>query len=246
MSGSDSDDDFQLSASTLAALAAFRDEQQQLEDRFQKLHDDADSRFKSGMEAIPEDWQLSQFWYDDATAEDLSHLAKQAAERSAAAGHPGEIVFLSSPTAYVKFKELYPDTPAWLLEYDTRFAVYAPEFVHYDYNQPETFSPLEPGSAAVIVADPPFLSEECLTKTSATVRALSRPAGQPNTHVVLCTGLVMRPLARELLGLEMTRWRPGHAKMLSNDFRCYSNFTDTDFGQRTLRGPALPEDEIGD
>ena len=70
-----------------------------------------------------------------------------------------------------------------LLEYDQRFSVFGSEFVLYDYR-----SPLDvPGDLReqfdLVVADPPFLSEECLTKTAVTVRLLAKH------HILLCTGM---------------------------------------------------------
>ncbi len=70
-----------------------------------------------------------------------------------------------------------------MFEYDTRFSVYGNDFVLYDYRSPLEI-PKELGSSfSVVVADPPFLSEECLTKTALTMRYLSKGP------LILCTGI---------------------------------------------------------
>ena len=109
----------------------------------------------------------------------------------------------------------------FLFEFDTRFDVYGRQFIHYDYSHPLEFrlSQELKSSVDLIVVDPPFLSEECLTKTLETVRFLLKDGGK----VVLCTGAVMEPIAAKD-GLKMTTFFPGHQNGLSNDFRCYVNY----------------------
>ena len=69
-----------------------------------------------------------------------------------------------------------------LLEYDKRFAVFGPDFIFYDYKNPLAV-PRELGSAFdVVLADPPFLADECLTKTAVTVKFMAK------NHIILCTG----------------------------------------------------------
>lgn len=114
----------------------------------------------------------------------------------------------------------------FLFEFDTRFDVYGRQFIHYDYSKPEEFRLSEElkGTVDMIVVDPPFLSEECLTKTLETVRFLLKSGGK----VVLCTGLVMVEIAKKD-GLELTTFHPGHQNGLSNDFRCYVNYKSEQF-----------------
>ena len=72
-----------------------------------------------------------------------------------------------------------------LLEYDSRFKVYGEQFVFYDYNQPlDLPNSLESHSFDVVFADPPYLSEECLSKVAQTVEYLAKG------KVILCTGTV--------------------------------------------------------
>lgn len=75
-----------------------------------------------------------------------------------------------------------------LLEYDTRFQVYGENFVHYDYRQPQQLATtLEEGSFDLVVADPPFLSEDCLSKMAQTIKYLTKD------KVILCTGMFYMP-----------------------------------------------------
>ena len=70
-----------------------------------------------------------------------------------------------------------------LLEYDRRFEVYGDSFCYYDYNNPLNLSEkLVENSFGLVVADPPFLSEECLRKTAQTVKYLA------GNKIILCTG----------------------------------------------------------
>lgn len=79
-----------------------------------------------------------------------------------------------------------------LLEYDGRFeAKYKERFVHYDYKQPHAVSDELRGSFDCVIADPPFLADECLVKVAQTIKILSRT---PSAKIILCTGLVMQEL----------------------------------------------------
>ena len=55
------------------------------------------------MTAFNEDWNLSQFWYDDQTSEILAKACVQGA------GLTGHIACISAPTAYVAIKKHFPE-----------------------------------------------------------------------------------------------------------------------------------------
>ena len=71
---------------------------------------------------------------------------------------------------------------AVLLEFDKRFEMFGEDFLFYDYNEPLAFPDEFKNSFDIVVADPPFLSEECLEKVSKSVEFLSKG------KVLLCTG----------------------------------------------------------
>lgn len=210
---SDSDDDGvpTLSAHTLAALQEFYSETGTGPDR------GAEPSLQFAVGAVQEDWRMSQFWYSDETA------ARLAEELVREAGEGGRIACVSAPSVYQKLKQGVvagsDRVSAVVLEYDRRFAVYGDDFVFYDYKDPLR---LPAGVAAasfdVVLADPPYLSQECLSKVAQTVRYLSRG------KVLLCTGAVMEASARELLDVKMCRFLPQHNRNLSNQFRCFVNY----------------------
>lgn len=90
----------------------------------------------------------------------------------------------------------------------------------------------------LVIADPPFLSDECLTKTALTIKFLAKK------NYVLCTGIfdnffyilikvfnyfyfsgsIMSELAKRLLNVEVCCFVPHHQNNLANEFYCYSNF----------------------
>ncbi|KAG0072404.1 hypothetical protein BGZ89_006432 [Linnemannia elongata] len=231
MSASDSEPE--LSSETLKILQQVMQEQQEQQERFEKLRQQAEDRFDEAQESnkdlsqitmdfFREDWQLSQFWYDDNTSEQLAREVLENTDKDSL------VCCISSPTAYVKLMSMKPPTQNnnFLFEYDTRFDVYGRQFIHYDYSHPLEFRLAQElkSSVDLIVVDPPFLSEECLTKTLETVRFLLKEGGK----VVLCTGAVMEPIAKKD-GLLMTTFYPGHQNGLSNDFRCYVNYASKRF-----------------
>jgi len=209
MSASD-DDSPQLSAHSLAALTEFLQEQAELAQNEER-----------GNTMPQEDWNLSQFWYNENTAEKL------ALEALAAAGPSGRIACVSCPTLYQKLKQLQPDCDSKLLEYDTKFKQFGSEFVFYDYNEPLKIPEDFRNAFDIVVADPPFLSEECLTKTATTIKFMAKE------KIILCTGATMEDLAERLLKVKVCRFQPKHARNLANVFYCYSNYVTTHLDEQS-------------
>ncbi|XP_018321041.1 EEF1A lysine methyltransferase 1 isoform X2 [Agrilus planipennis] len=164
MTDSDGEDVPQLSAETLKALQEFYDEQ---------LDKEAQENSESTNAIVSEDWQLSQFWYDDSTVISLTNAACKILS-------PGDkIALVSCPTLYRSLKQNHKGT---------------------------------------VIADPPFLSDECLTKTAVTLKYLAKE------NIILCTGAIMADLVERLLHLKKCSFEPRHKNNLANEFFCYSNF----------------------
>ncbi|XP_057642616.1 EEF1A lysine methyltransferase 1 isoform X2 [Chionomys nivalis] len=205
MSDSEDDDTPQLSSHALAALQEFYAEQKQ------STNPGGGDKYNVGV--IEENW-LSQFWYSQDTA------LRLAQEAIAAAGEGGRIACVSAPSVYQKLRELHGEgISVYIFEYDKRFAIYGEEFVFYDYNNPlDLPTRIAEHSFDIVVADPPYLSEECLRKTSETIRYLTRG------KVLLCTGAIMEEQAAQLLDVKMCKFIPEHSRNLANEFRCYANY----------------------
>ncbi|KAK3925443.1 EEF1A lysine methyltransferase 1 [Frankliniella fusca] len=211
MADSDSEDVPALPADTLAILQQFQQEQlekrRKLEESAQNPHSESDDI------EIEEDWQLSQFWYDETTAQTLAKEALRCTENK------GRIALISCPTLYrplVKLKG--PECDVKLLEFDRRFSVYGESFIFYDYNTPLELPSDLLKSFDLVIADPPFLSEECLLKVAETIEWLKKD------RVILCTGAVMQKVAEDRLHLRKCKFTPHHKNNLGNEFSCYSNY----------------------
>lgn len=83
-----------------------------------------------------------------------------------------------------------------LFEYDLRFKTkYLSMFVHYDYKYPLNVPEELKGSFDIIIADPPFISEECLVKIAQTIRLLSKTT----TKLIICSGSVLNEFVKFFL-----------------------------------------------
>ena len=92
-----------LSASTAALLQQFLAQKTKAEE------DAADDPFQ-------ENWALSQFWYTEETA---GAMAAEAVRLAAG----GSIACLACPSLFRRLRTHFPEQPAHLLEYDSRFEV---------------------------------------------------------------------------------------------------------------------------
>ncbi|VDP06544.1 unnamed protein product [Heligmosomoides polygyrus] len=206
MQMTDSDDDVPcLPADTLAVLQQFQEEQQRIAE--------------GCVDVVTEDWQLSQFWYSPETALQLCR------ELVSAAAEKGRIACISCPTLlqyFPKLHEYHSDAISiTLFEYDQRFEKkYPMEYVPYDYRHPLAVPEALKGSFDVVIADPPFLADECLLKTAQTVRILAKPEAK----IIICTGAIMEDRASRLLGLHRLKYEPSHVNNLSNEFSCFANY----------------------
>ncbi|KAH0893619.1 hypothetical protein HID58_056048 [Brassica napus] len=100
-----------------------------------------------------------------------------------------------------------PSLQVQLLEYDMRFERYG------NYNEPEDL-PLELKHCFnIIVADPPYLSKECLERVTQTVSFLASPVG---SLLLLLTGDAQRDRAAELLGAPCV-FKPHLSSKLGNE-----------------------------
>ncbi|XP_013135479.1 PREDICTED: protein-lysine N-methyltransferase n6amt2 [Papilio polytes] len=207
----DEDDDVpRLSAETFAALQEFYAEQTKREEILSKL--EADNKLGEKI-IFEENWQLSQFWYDEATVRTLVKVIDRVLPDG------GKVALISCPTLFVPLKrQIGHRASVTLFEFDRRFEVHAPDFIFYDYNHPDKLPPDIEGSYNLVVADPPFLSEECVTKTSQTIKLLTKE------KIVFCTGAIMKELVEKFLDLKCCQFQPHHRNNLANEFSCYANF----------------------
>jgi len=111
----DKEEELQLSSETFSALAEFYREQEEQENR---------------QAQVGEDWQLSQFWYSEATAGALAGAVLSAA------GPAGRLACVSAPTLYTACRARTPACRLDLFEFDKRFAVHGSDFHFYDYKAP--------------------------------------------------------------------------------------------------------------
>ncbi|GFY98016.1 nucleic acid binding / methyltransferase [Actinidia rufa] len=207
----DDDDPPMLSAQALEALKEF------LADQNRGLVAAAAASEEEEVSLVAEDWRLSQFWYDRDTAETV---AKEILSLCESLESPS-VACIACPTLYAYLKKIDPNVSVQLLEYDKRFQQYGSEFTFYDYNQPEELPSSLKSAYEIVVADPPYLSKECLEKVTQTVSFLMRPG---KSYLLLLTGEVQKDRAAELLGLYPCGFRPQHSSKLGNEFRLFTNY----------------------
>ena len=171
---------------------------------------------------------MSQFWYNDETS---NLLAMEAISLGGTrqAGQHARIACVSCPSIFQAIKRLNPpDTEYVILEYDTRFEVYGKKFFQYDFNNP-TYLPEELyHTFDFVVADPPYLNKDCMSKTGLTMSFLAKNSKTPS---LFNTGLVMERDIYVVLNLRRCEFEPQHERNLANQFCTYSNYQSQALGK---------------
>ncbi|ODV68615.1 hypothetical protein HYPBUDRAFT_165349 [Hyphopichia burtonii NRRL Y-1933] len=231
----DSDDEpLTLSVHALAALQEFKQEEQQRVEHFESLYKKSEEEFddKVSIDAFKEDWQLSQFWYEDETAEILGRALLEGADENTV------IAIASAPSVYAAIKKLpqdqIPTKHIYLFEYDKRFEVLAGKdhFYFYDYNHPNDIPSKLYQKCHRVLIDPPFLEDGCQANSAVAAHNLltkdksaKTKLGDLQYKLVSSTGERMRHvIAENYPGSHITDFYPQHKNGLSNEFRCYATF----------------------
>ncbi|XP_016971032.1 protein-lysine N-methyltransferase CG9154 [Drosophila rhopaloa] len=213
------DDDVSLPADTLAILNEFL-----LERSKREAEEENQISNKTGKDGhFEEDWQLSQFWYNTKTKLTLRDVVgKLLAERKADSGD-FHIALLSCPSLYKDIKNIHDKVH--IFEYDQRFGAYGTDFVHYDLNcigsNPD-YLKAHHHQYDLIVADPPFLSQECIANTCEIITRLQNDPTQ--CKLILCSGKVVEPWLTARLPVLKCKFQPEHERNLGNEFVSYANF----------------------
>lgn len=190
---------------------------------YQQAETEFDDRQKLSIDDFKEDWQLSQFWYSDSTADILlDALLEDATEDTV-------ICIASAPSVYAIMNKRdlskLPTKHIYLFEYDKRFELLSGKehFGFYDFNEPENFRDDLKGKVDRLLIDPPFLEVECQKKSSETAKLLLKSGN--NSKLITCTGERMKSnVLNNYSDVHVTDFFPEHKNGLSNEFRCYSNF----------------------
>ena len=107
-------------------------------------------------------------------------------------------------------------------------------FEFYDYNEPLNLSELyKTDKFDLIIADPPYISEECITKTCVTIKYLSayednderKANDKMTTKLIICTGQLVSELLQKYLNIHICLFEPKHERSLANQFKCYANYS---------------------
>lgn len=169
--------------------------------------------------------QLSQFWYNGETKQALSRLCLKLILQIGAKSSQSEVRvgLLSCPSLYNSIKNVHSNGIVRIFEYDNRFAVFNEDFVQYDYrciSKQIDYLDEYKEFFDIIIADPPFLSKECIENTSKIINKLKKV----DAKVILCSGQTVSEHVKEFMDLNQCQYRPQHERNLANEFCSYANF----------------------
>lgn len=135
------------------------------------------------------------------------------------------IALLSCPSIYKTVKESVKasNVKIRLFEFDRRFSAFD-DFTFYDYKDTreneKTILKQFQNYFDIIIADPPFLSEECIFHIADIINRMKKNS----SHIVVCSGQRAADWIRDALKLHQCEFIPEHEKNLANEFCSYANF----------------------
>ena len=163
----------QLSPETLAALMEVYQEKNKVKEK------DED-----GFDKIEEDWELSQFWYNKETADNIITLIGNYAKKN----KKENIALLCAPSLYrasLRNKDKLGNLNFALFEFDKRFSIFGDNYNFYDLNNPLKIETKHHNKYDIIIADPPFLNKETIKKVAESMRLI----GKKDSMKIFITGL---------------------------------------------------------
>lgn len=170
----------ELSESTLAALRQFVTEKE-----IEEVPESAEE-----MISLPkENLGMSQFWWDDASSD---QLAKEAIDAAIQTTGKARIVILSAPSVWFAMQRIQRpeglELDVRLFEYDRRFEQTAGEsFVYFNFNDLDTVPSELHGTCDFVISGPPYVSTDCVDKYVRAFELLARDAQTPQAMVIGAT-----------------------------------------------------------
>lgn len=119
-----------------------------------------------------EDASKNQYWYSKATIKALVDEIQRVGTR---------VAFLSTPSLYFSLTDEKIRNASYCFDFDTRWK--DPRMIRWDYQKPLDFPPELKHSFDMVVADPPFITEEVWAAYTVTIRALLPPGSVPDTPI---------------------------------------------------------------
>lgn len=169
---------------------------------------------------------MSQFWYDAITKQNLTKIClKLILSQTENGGTPNNvtIALLCCPSLYPTIRKSHTNGIVHLFEYDKRFGVGNADYIYFDYRQAATddsYLDQFKNYFDIILMDPPYLSEECISNIAITVNKIKKPMAK----IILCSGDVINDWAEQYLNVKKCAYQPQHERNLANEFCSYANF----------------------
>ena len=170
------------------------------------------------LQDAPEDQQLNQYWYSQATIDTLREALLEGV--ASLDKDAPRVAFLSTPSLFFAFDEA-ERSHFFLFDYESK-ATWSKDanYVYYDYNDPLKFDETLRNSFDVVVIDPPFITREVWDKYAQTAKALA-VSNQP--LVIATTVIENAPLMKELFDATPTEFQPSIPNLVYQ-YACFTNF----------------------
>ncbi|KAJ7545695.1 hypothetical protein O6H91_08G005900 [Diphasiastrum complanatum] len=165
------------------------------EDALQKgAHHDAWGAEGTFLLQTPEKRELNQYWYSPHT---IATLVKEIEE------HAKKAAFLSTPSVFFSLKDPGLKSGSCIFDVDTQWES-LPNFVKWNFNQPQHIDESYHHVFDYIVIDPPFVTPEVWIKYAEAARLLLRDDGK----IILSTILENAELLKQILHVEPQLFDP--------------------------------------
>eukprot|EP00357_Protocruzia_adherens_P024200 CAMPEP_0114989586 /NCGR_PEP_ID=MMETSP0216-20121206/10282_1 /TAXON_ID=223996 /ORGANISM="Protocruzia adherens, Strain Boccale" /LENGTH=187 /DNA_ID=CAMNT_0002352585 /DNA_START=21 /DNA_END=584 /DNA_ORIENTATION=+ len=158
---------------------------------------------------------MNQYWFSPKTIQKLISEIQ-------GTGHK-KVAFISTPSLYFSIpkddEELKSNSK--VLEFDKGFAK-DPNFVFYDFNEPENVPEELKHSFEMVVIDPPFITRDVWSKYATTAKLLMKP----DAKALLCSIEENADMLKELMGVQKCAFKPSIPNLIYQ-YTFYCNYEAT-------------------
>jgi len=179
----------------------------------------------------PENADLNQYWYSaktiDVLVSEIEELCQPVSDQKRR-----QVAFVSTPSLWFSLRDKELKDVSKFFDIDLKWKE-NPNFVYYDFREPEKVDEALHGTFDLVVVDPPFITRDAYEKYATSVKLLLAEGGK----VIVSTIDENAAMLEEMMQLKLQKFQPSIPNLVYQ----YSMFCNYESERLSQRNPEIPE-----